>query len=48
MRTTVDAESVKAIANAVMLSDFTGLNENPYLFICKSAKSVPKRFTNAQ
>ena len=38
-RISVDTESVKAIANSVMLNDFTELNENPNLFICKSVLS---------
>ena len=42
----VNAESVKAIINAMQLGDFTELNENPNLLICKGAYPVAKKFSN--
>ena len=45
-RISVNAEGVKAIINAMQLGDFTELNENPNLLICKSACPVPKKFSN--
>ena len=40
-------DAVKAIANAMQLGEFSKLNENPNLIICKSARPTPKKFTNA-
>ena len=40
----IDSKSVKAIVSAMQLGDFTGLNENPNLLICKSAKPIPQKF----
>ena len=34
--------------NAIMLNDFTELNEYPNLLVCKSAKPTPQKFTNEQ
>ena len=45
-RINVDMELIKAKANLVMLNDFTELNENLNLFICKSAQPMPKEFSN--
>ena len=39
-------DAVKVIANAVQIGDFSELNENPNLIICKSARPTPKKFTN--
>ena len=47
-RVNVNTESVKAIMNAVMLNDFTELNEYPNLLVCKSARPTPQKFTNEQ
>ena len=44
----IDKESVKAIMNAIMLNDFTELNEYPNLLVCKSARPTPQKFTNEQ
>ena len=45
-RMSVNAEGVKAIINAMQLGDFTELNENPNLLICKSGCPVPRKFSN--
>ena len=47
-RVHVDIQSVKAIMNAIMLNDFTELNEYPNLLVCKSARPTPQKFTNEQ
>ena len=47
-RISIDREPVKAIANLVMLNDFTEFNENWNLFICKSAQPTPKESSNKQ
>ena len=47
-RVYVDIESVKAIMNAIMLNDFTELNEYPNLLVCKSSRPTPRKFTNEQ
>ena len=39
-------ETVRAIANAMQIGKFSELNENPNLIICKSARPVPRKFTN--
>ena len=33
----IDKDAVKAIANAMQIGEFSELNENPNLIICKSA-----------
>ena len=42
----IDAETVKAIANAVQFHDLTDFNEHLNLLICKSACPTPRQFTN--
>ena len=42
----IDAETAKAIANAVQFHDLTEFNEHPNLVICKSACPMPRWFTN--
>ena len=36
----------RAIANAMQIGEFSELNENPNLIICKSATPTPKKFSN--
>ena len=40
----IDSKSVQTIVSAMQLGDFTELNENPNLLICKSAKPIPQKF----
>ena len=47
-RININIKSQKAIMNAVMLNDFTELNEYPNLLVCKSARPTPQKFTNEQ
>ena len=42
----VNPESVKAIINAMQLVDFSELNENPNLLVCKSACQASRKFPN--
>ena len=42
----IDAKSVQAIVSAMQLGDFTELNQNPNLLICKSARPVPQKYSN--
>ena len=42
----VDQDAVRAIANAMQIGEFSELNENPNLIICKSATLTPKKFSN--
>ena len=42
----IDKDAIRAIANAVQVGEFSELNENPNLIICKSATPTPKKFSN--
>ena len=42
----IDKDAVKAIANAMQIGEFSELNENPNLIICKSATPTPQKFSN--
>ena len=42
----IDNEAARAIANAMQIGEFSELNENPNLIICKSARPTPRKFTN--
>ena len=42
----IDKDAIRAIANAVQIGEFSELNKNPYLIICKSATPTPKKFCN--
>ena len=42
----IDKDAVRAIANAMQIGEFSELNENPNLVICKSAIPTPKKFSN--
>ena len=42
----IDQDAVRAIANAMQIGEFSEINENPNLIICKSATSTPKKFSN--
>ena len=42
----IDKDAVQAIANAMQIGEFSELNENPNLIICKSAVPTPKKFSN--
>ena len=42
----IDKDAVKAIANAMQIGEFSELNENPNLIICKSAQPMPQKFSN--
>ena len=42
----IDQDAVRAIANAMQIGEFSELNENPNLIICKSATPTPKKFSN--
>ena len=42
----IDKDAVRAIANAMHIGEFSELNENPNLIICKSAIPTPKKFSN--
>ena len=42
----IDQDAVRAIANVVQIGEFSELNENPNLIICKSATPTPKKFCN--
>ena len=42
----IDNDAVRAIGNAMQIEEFSELNENPNLIICKSARPTPKKFTN--
>ena len=42
----IDRDAVRAIANAMQMGEFSELNENPNLIICKSAIPTPKKFSN--
>ena len=43
-----NSESVKAMINAMQLGDFSELNENPNLLVCKSACPASRKFSNEQ
>ena len=40
----INKDAVRAIANAMQIGEFSELNENPNLIICKSATPIPKKF----
>ena len=42
----IDQDTVQAIANAMQIGEFSELNENPNLIVCKSAVPTPKKFSN--
>ena len=42
----IDQDAVQAIANAMQIGEFSELNENPNLIVCKSAVPTPKKFSN--
>ena len=42
----IDKDAVKAIANVMQIGEFSELNENPNLIICKSAQPTPQKFSN--
>ena len=42
----IDQEAIRAIANAMQIGEFSELNENPNLVICKSATPTPRKFSN--
>ena len=42
----IDKDAVQAIANAMQIGEFSELNENPNLIVCKSAVPTPKKFSN--
>ena len=42
----IDKDAVRAIANAMQIGEFSKLNKNPNLIICKSATPTPKKFSN--
>ena len=42
----IDWDVIRAIANAMQIGEFSGLNENPNLVICKSATPTPRKFSN--
>ena len=42
----IDWEAIRAIANAMQIGEFSELNENPNLVICKSATPTPRKFSN--
>ena len=42
----LDKDAIRAIANAMQVGEFSELNENPNLIICKSATPTPKKFSN--
>ena len=42
----IDKDAVRAIANAMQIGEFSELNENPNLIICKSTTPTPKKFSN--
>ena len=42
----LDKDAIRAIANAMQVGEFSELNENPNLIICKSAIPTPKKFSN--
>ena len=44
--TYIDKDAVRAVANAMQVGEFSELNENPNLIICKSAIPTPKKFFN--
>ena len=39
----IDQDAVRAMANAMQIGEFSELNENPNLIICKSATPTPKK-----
>ena len=42
----IDRDAIRAIANAMQIGEFSELNENPNLVICKSATLTPRKFSN--
>ena len=42
----IDKDAVRPIANAMQIGEFSELNENPNLIICKSTTPTPKKFSN--
>ena len=42
----IDKDAVRAIANTMQIGEFSELNENPNLIICKSVTPTPKKFSN--
>ena len=42
----IDRDAIKAIANAMQIGEFSELNENPNLVICKSATPTLRKFSN--
>ena len=42
----IDKDAIRAIANAMQIGEFSELNENPNLIICKSATPTPMKFSN--
>ena len=42
----IDNDAVRTIANAMQIGEFSKLNENPNLIICKSAQPTPQKFSN--
>ena len=42
----IDKDAIRAIANAMQVGEFSELNENPNLIICKSATPTPKKFSS--
>ena len=42
----IDEDAIRAIANTMQIGEFSELNENPNLIICKSATPTPKKFSN--
>ena len=42
----IDKDAIRAIANAIQIGEFSELNENPNLIICKGATPTPKKFSN--
>ena len=42
----IDQDAIRAIANAMQIGEFSELNENPNLVICKSATPTLRKFSN--
>ena len=42
----LDKDAIRAIANAMQVGEFSEIDENPNLSICKSSTPTPKKFSN--
>ena len=42
----INKDAIRAIANAMQVGEFSELNENPNLIICKSDTPTPKKLSN--